>query len=243
MAGTGMMSEGAARTVEEDSGECAHRKDVDLRLLVEESPVAMGILSRAGEIEYVNPAMARIYGERLARCRNIVEFVQCANLDPAEHQRALDYWQRQVWDPLGNHFEPSPYVGRIEGADGARDVVCRALVLGDRVLAVINDITEHTGLMDLDLANKALRKSEAKYRQLYESMSDAFARVDMNGRISETNQAFEALVGYTAEELSRLTYADLTPERWHEAEARIVKEQILPTGASEVYVKEYSPGV
>ncbi len=87
--------------------------------------------------------------------------------------------------------------------------------------------------------DEALRNSESKYRRLHESMTDAFASVAMDGRITESNRAFQALVGYTAEELSRLTYIDLTPEKWHLMEARLVGEQILTRGYSEVYEKEY----
>jgi DNA-binding NtrC family response regulator len=76
-------------------------------------------------------------------------------------------------------------------------------------------------------AEAALRVSDDRYRRLHESMRDAFALVDMSGRILETNRAYQEMVGYDAEELSRLTYADLTPARWHYLEARIVTEQIV----------------
>lgn len=80
---------------------------------------------------------------------------------------------------------------------------------------------------------------EGRYRQLYESMWDAFASVDLNGRIQEWNPAYQELVGYSPEELRQLTYRDLTPEKWHDLEARIVNEQVLVRGYSDVYVKEY----
>ena len=79
-------------------------------------------------------------------------------------------------------------------------------------------------------AEVALRESETRYRRLHESMRDAFALVDMSGRILETNRSYQEMVGYDAEELTRLTYPELTPERWHAFEARIVAEQILPRG-------------
>jgi PAS domain S-box-containing protein len=88
-------------------------------------------------------------------------------------------------------------------------------------------------------AEQALRDSEAKYRRLHESMTDAFVGVDMAGRITEFNPAYQAMLGYTAEELRRLSYLELTPEGWHAFEARIVAEQILPRGYSDVYEKEY----
>lgn len=85
----------------------------------------------------------------------------------------------------------------------------------------------------------ALRASEIKYRRLHESMADAFVAVDMTGRIQECNRAYQALLGYSEEELRSLTYVDLTPEKWHCMEARLVAEQILPRGHSDVYEKEY----
>jgi PAS domain S-box-containing protein len=88
-------------------------------------------------------------------------------------------------------------------------------------------------------AEAALRESEAKYRQLYESMRDAFARVDLEGHIVESNAQYQEMVGYTAEELAQLTYEEITPERWHTMEARIVTEQVLAQGYSSVYEKEY----
>jgi PAS domain S-box-containing protein len=88
-------------------------------------------------------------------------------------------------------------------------------------------------------AEAALRESETRYRRLHDSMRDAFVLVDMSGRIVETNRAYQEMVGYDAEELSRLTYVDLTPARWHPLEARIVTEEIVPRGHCEVYEKEY----
>lgn len=77
------------------------------------------------------------------------------------------------------------------------------------------------------------------YRKLHESMTDAFVLVSMDGRIIETNRAYQQLTGYSAEELLSLTYVDLTPAKWHDFEAKIVAEQIIPRGDSVVYQKEY----
>ena len=89
------------------------------------------------------------------------------------------------------------------------------------------------------LANRQLQEAENKYRRLHESMMEAFVMVDMSGRLIEFNKAYQEMLGYSAEELHRLTYADLTPEKWLEAEAQIVRDQIIPRGYSQVYEKEY----
>ena len=84
-----------------------------------------------------------------------------------------------------------------------------------------------------------LSAAEAKYRHLHESMADAFVSTHMAGDILEYNRAFQGMLGYSDQELQKLTYKDLTPPQWHAAEAEIVKDQILPRGYSDVYEKEY----
>ena len=99
--------------------------------------------------------------------------------------------------------------------------------------SIFHDITQRKR------AEEALRLSEAKYRQLHETMRDAFATVDMRGRLQESNAAFRKLTGYSAAELKNITYQRLTPRKWRAAEAKIVKEQVLTRGYSDVYEKEY----
>lgn len=88
-------------------------------------------------------------------------------------------------------------------------------------------------------AEQALRESELRYRRLHESMTDAFALVDMAGRFREVNRAYCEMLGYAVDELRELTYVDLTPEPWRARELQIVQEQVLTQGASPVYEKEY----
>ena len=88
-------------------------------------------------------------------------------------------------------------------------------------------------------AEEALRESEAKYRRLHETMMDAFVRIDMTGNLQEANRAYQGLLGYSEEELLQKTYKDLTPEKWHALEAGIIAEEVLVSGHSRVYEKEY----
>ncbi len=99
--------------------------------------------------------------------------------------------------------------------------------------SVGRDITERKQ------AEQSLAESELKYRRLHESMRDAFAAVDMTGRIQEFNTAFRNMLGYSDEELKRLTYQDITPAKWHAAEARIIADQVFSRGYSDLYEKQY----
>ncbi|HCC78159.1 MAG: hypothetical protein A2X25_04860 [Chloroflexi bacterium GWB2_49_20] len=88
-------------------------------------------------------------------------------------------------------------------------------------------------------AERSTLSSQDRYRGLYESMMDAFMRVDMSGKIIEFNQAYINMLGYLPEELYQLTYIDLTPPKWHAMEAEIINKQVNPLGFSDVYEKEY----
>ncbi|WP_394698729.1 PAS domain S-box protein [uncultured Methanoregula sp.] len=102
-----------------------------------------------------------------------------------------------------------------------------------KVMQLETEITERRQ------AEMELRQSETRYRKLYESMMDAFIRVNMMGQIQEYNHSFREMLGYSEGELARLTYQDLTPEKWHAFDRVIIETQILPRGYSSVYEKEY----
>ncbi len=88
-------------------------------------------------------------------------------------------------------------------------------------------------------AEEALRASEMKFRVLHRSMTDAFAAVDMTGRLLDWNEAYLTMLGYTEAEIGRLTYQNITPERWHGMETDIVRDEVLARGYSRIYEKEY----
>ncbi len=104
---------------------------------------------------------------------------------------------------------------------------------GDFILSALMDISERKRI------EAELRASEEKYRLLHESMKDGFVSLDLDGYILECNESYCAMVGYSAEELSHMTYLDLTPEKWRGEQARIIEEQVLTRGYSDVYEKEY----
>jgi PAS domain S-box-containing protein len=98
---------------------------------------------------------------------------------------------------------------------------------------VSRDITERKR------AEEALQEGERKYRRLHESMRDGFVRIELDGRITETNDAFGKILGYTAEELLNLPYKNLIPEKWHVVEKCVDEEQVLARGYSRIYFIEY----
>jgi len=102
-----------------------------------------------------------------------------------------------------------------------------------RLQAIVRDITERKR------AQEAIARSERKYRELYEGLIDGSAAAGLDGRIVEFNPAFQAMTGYSPGEIPELTYMDLTPEKWHEFEEKILRTQVLTRGYSDPYEKEY----
>ncbi|MHC1705668.1 MAG: PAS domain S-box protein [Tenuifilaceae bacterium] len=101
------------------------------------------------------------------------------------------------------------------------------------ILCVGHDITQKKN------AELALIQSEKKYRQLHESIMDAYVKVDMGGRILDFNQAYIDLTGYSRVELLNLTSNDLTPRKWIEKEREVLNLQFFEKGYSPLYEKEY----
>ena len=100
-------------------------------------------------------------------------------------------------------------------------------------------ITLHEDITEKKLIETALTGTEQRYRQLYEGMRDAFASVDLEGRITGFNHAFARMIGYDPEEIYALTFQDITPPRWQTMEDEILKRDVLKNGYSDVYEKEY----
>ena len=142
----------------------------------------------------------------------------------------LDVFQR-VWR-TGRPVHHPVCLYRDEKIIGWRENFVCKLPSGE-VVAIYDDVTERKR------TEQSLIASETKYRRLHESMRDAFVKVDMSGRIQESNRAYQKMLGYEPGELSELTYIDLTPNKWHAVEAGIVQEQILVRGYSDIYEKEF----
>lgn len=88
---------------------------------------------------------------------------------------------------------------------------------------------------------RALRASENKYRTLHQNMRDGFMSMGLDGNIVECNSAFCEMLHYQYKEaeIGYLSPERITPQEWRELESRIISEQVLPRGYSEIYEKEF----
>ena len=87
-------------------------------------------------------------------------------------------------------------------------------------------------------AEKRLRESEEKLRNLFDLSPLGIALTDLQGNYIEFNEAFRKICGYPAEELKALDYWQLTPRKYEAEEARQL-ESLQKNGRYGPYEKEY----
>lgn len=71
----------------------------------------------------------------------------------------------------------------------------------------------------------SLANNEERYRDYFENAKDAIYVHDLNGRYTMVNKAAEALIGYTREEILKMSVFDVVPENYAEQiQARLQKK-------------------
>jgi PAS domain S-box-containing protein len=75
-------------------------------------------------------------------------------------------------------------------------------------------------------AEEALRKSEERWRSVFENSAVGVALTDMDGRFLATNHVYQTMLGYTEEELRTLQFLDITHEDYREANWALIAELV-----------------
>jgi PAS domain S-box-containing protein len=86
-------------------------------------------------------------------------------------------------------------------------------------------------------AEKALRESEEKYRQLIETCPIGIGICDLHGRFLDANRTYLEMTGYGLDELRERRYEEITTPEWQETERNIL--HALSPSRTVTYEKEY----
>jgi formate hydrogenlyase transcriptional activator len=223
------MSVSCAMPLSEDSTmrvqaeDALHNNEERIRLILDSATEAICGCDSEGTCLFSNLAAARILGYD----------------DPAEllgkNMHALEHHTRKDGTPYP--IEECPiYIGFQKNEDVHRDdevywredgtsfpvefwshiVVREGKTLG--AVITFMDITERKQ------AEATLRKSEERWRSVYENSAIGVALTDFNGRFLAVNRAYEKMLGYTEEELRKLTFLEITEEDCRDANWELVSE-------------------
>jgi PAS domain S-box-containing protein len=181
------------------------------RKLVEISPDAV-LLHRDGKIIYVNPAAVRLTGAGSSNeltGRNILDVV-VPEYRNSVHTNITRDLSGETTPPMELQIlrvDKKPVMVEGRGVSTFIDGV-------PAVLVALNDITERYQ------AGLALRKSEERYRSVFENTGAATTIVEENTLISLANNEFERLSGYTKKEIEM-------KKSWTEFVAKKDRERML----------------
>lgn len=123
---------------------------------------------------------------------------------------------------------------------GATDYVLKTR-MSRLVPAVQRAMREARERDELRRAERELRERESKIRRLVDANIIGVLISDKEGRISEANDAFLQIIGYTREDLNdgRLRWTDLTPPEWRAISERAAA-QLAMNGVCDLIEKEYT---
>ena len=142
----------------------------------------------------------------------------------ALHHVILNYLQPQwVYFYGRNDFSVVAHLIPVTGSAIFTTLLCQnnrrsVEVLEDTKRRLENDVLERTR------AEEALRASEERWRAVFENSAIGVALTDLNGRFLATNSAYQKMLGYTEEELRKLTFLDLTHEDYRESNWEFITE-------------------
>src|SRR6266446_4134962 len=124
-----------------------------------------------------------------------------------------------------NSVKPYEVEGRFRRFDGEfRWFLFRGSPLRDRSGKVAKWYGTNTDLEERKRAEEALRKSEERWRAVFENSAIGVALTDQSVRFLATNSAFQKMLGYTEEEIGTLTFLELTHEDYRESNWQLVTE-------------------
>ncbi|MCK4784881.1 MAG: PAS domain S-box protein, partial [Desulfobacteraceae bacterium] len=80
-----------------------------------------------------------------------------------------------------------------------------------------------------------LKKSEAMYRNLFNTSRDGLVIVGSDGTVKDANPKFLELTGYSNEDFKKIPYSQLIPGVGLSIQSEIIQAQVLQRGYSDIY--------
>ena len=197
--------------------EAARRSERELRDVVNTVPAHVWSTSPDGQVDFVNDRWLQFTG---LTSDEAFGWKWQAVVHPDDRTRIVADWHSAVKN--GQAMECEARVRRVDGE------YCwwfiRNVPLRDETGKLVRWYGTAIDIEDRKRAEQALRKSEERWRSVFENSAIGVALTDLNGRFLTTNHVYQKIVGYTEEELRGLYFLDLTHEDYREANWALITE-------------------
>jgi len=217
--------------------EALRKSEERFRMTVHRSPIGVGIVDSAGNLTDCNAALANMVGysrKELLRL-NFADFTHPDDL--TREQRLI----KEMWQEKTSEYRMEKrYIhkdGHTLWVDVAASLFKDETGSLDFGFAFVQNITERVQAeSQREAALKALRESEARFRQVYEHMAIGVARVALDFQIESANEAYCRMLGYREAELIGKHLKDVTHPELIEENLR--KQSQLAAGEIDHYRME-----
>jgi PAS domain S-box-containing protein len=183
------------------SEERMHESEERYRSVVETARDVIYSLSRDGLLTSINPAFERLTGWQAPEMLG-QSFLTLVHPDDAS--ASMQIFQSVLSGRVPDVFELRIRVRSGEYLTGEFTVTPQ--VRHDRVTGVLGIARDVSGRKRTEMA---LAEKEAKYRDLFENANDLIQSVAADGTFQYVNRAWRETLGYTDEDIARLTLFDI----------------------------------
>jgi PAS domain S-box-containing protein len=197
--------------------EAARRSERELRDVVNTVPAQVWSTSPEGQVDFVNDRWLQFTGLALDEAFG---WKWEAVLHPDDGTRVVTDWHTALKNGRAMESET-----RVRRADGEYCWwIIRNVPLRDENGRLVRWYGTAIDIEDRKRAEQALRKSEERWRSVFENSAIGVALTDLNGRFLATNHVYQTIVGYTEEELRAVNFLDVTHEDYREANWALITE-------------------
>lgn len=202
-----------------------------LSLAVEESPASVVITDYTGRIEYVNKKFTEVTGYSYEESIGSNPSILNSGEQPKE-------FYTELWDTitLGKDWQ-GEFCNKKKNGEIYWEHASISPIRNEKneithFVAIKEDITERRRVED------ALKNREQYLQMLQDESPIGLALTRMNGELVEFNNAYAEILGRDNDEIRKLTYWDITPEKYNKDEQKQL-ESLENTGRYGPYEKEY----
>jgi PAS domain S-box-containing protein len=217
---------------QKQTAEALRESEARLQAILDNIPAVIYLKDTEGKFIFINHQFEIIFQIDREKVKNQTDYdifpKEMADVFRANDRKVLEARTTLEWE------EVAPQDDGLHTYISTKFPLCDAAGVPYGVCGISTDITKRKR------AEEALRESEARFRRVVESNMIGILFWDLSGNITEANNAFLEMVGYTREDLllGKVHWKKMTPVEYNYLDEKGIQE-LAATGICSPFEKEY----